>query len=57
MSFGEFLKQRIFGPLDMPDTDFQVTPDNKDRLTQIYQPKGIKPGSFFAAATSAKESK
>ena len=51
MSFGEFLKQRIFGPLDMPDTDFQVTPDNKDRLTQIYQPKGIKPGSFFAAAT------
>ena len=52
MTFGEFLKERIFGPLDMPDTDFQVNEMNKNRLTQIYQPKGIKPGNFFSPSTS-----
>ena len=52
MSFGEFLKERIFEPLDMPDTDFQVNENNKSRLTQIYQPKGIKPGSFFSPSTA-----
>ena len=52
MTFGEFLKQRIFEPLDMPDTDFQVNENNKSRLTQIYQPKGIQPGNFFSPSTS-----
>ena len=36
MSLGEFLKQRIFAPLDMRDTDFQVNEGNKDRLAQMH---------------------
>ena len=35
MSFGEFLEERIFGPLGMEDTGFTV-PDNKlDRFSAI----------------------
>ena len=52
MTFGEFLKERIFVPLDMPDTDFQIKENNKSRLTQIYSPKGTKPGNFFSPATA-----
>lgn len=51
MSFGEFLKQRIFEPLDMPDTDFQVNEGNKDRLTQMYKPEGVQANNFFSPAT------
>ena len=38
MSFGEFLEERIFGPLGMEDTGFTV-PDNKlDRFSANYGP-------------------
>jgi CubicO group peptidase (beta-lactamase class C family) len=36
MPLAEFLKERIFKPLDMKDTAFQVSPKNLDRLAQIY---------------------
>ena len=51
MSFGEFLQQRIFQPLDMPDTDFQVNESNKDRLAQLYKPEGVQANNFFSPAT------
>jgi CubicO group peptidase (beta-lactamase class C family) len=35
-SFGEFLSERIFGPLDMVDTDFWVPPAKRDRLCALY---------------------
>ena len=34
----EFLSERIFGPLGMVDTDFEVPPDKLDRFTSFYQP-------------------
>ncbi|MES2861432.1 MAG: serine hydrolase domain-containing protein [Pseudomonadota bacterium] len=36
-SFGDFLQQRIFGPLGMVDTAFQTRADNQDRLVTFYQ--------------------
>ena len=38
MSLDEFLKARIFGPLDMPDTHFYMDADKADRLTAQYTP-------------------
>lgn len=38
MSLDEFLKERIFGPLDMPDTQFYMDEDKADRLTAQYTP-------------------
>jgi CubicO group peptidase (beta-lactamase class C family) len=38
MSLNEFLKERIFGPLDMPDTQFYMDEDKADRLTAQYTP-------------------
>jgi len=38
MSFGEFLRTRLFEPLGMHDTAFHVTPDKTDRFTSCYQP-------------------
>ncbi|MFK7962891.1 MAG: serine hydrolase domain-containing protein [Burkholderiaceae bacterium] len=35
-SFGEFLKQEIFEPLAMTDTDFYVPSDKAQRLTTLY---------------------
>jgi CubicO group peptidase (beta-lactamase class C family) len=35
--FGEFLRTRIFEPLDMPDTGFSVPASKRDRLAKIYQ--------------------
>ena len=51
MSFGEFLKTRIFDPLDMRDTSFFIDEAKRDRLAQIYSPKGVGSGGFFAQAT------
>ncbi len=45
MSFGEFLRTRLFGPLGMVDTAFWCPPEKIDRFTSCYQPKegrGIK---------------
>ena len=38
--FSVFLKERLFEPLEMRDTDFQVSIENFDRLAQIYSPSG-----------------
>ena len=37
-SFVEFLKERIFEPLQMVDTDFYVQKENHDRVTTHYAP-------------------
>lgn len=37
LGFGEFLKQNIFSPLGMDDTDFYVPADKRNRLVNTYQ--------------------
>ncbi|HZZ90757.1 MAG TPA: serine hydrolase domain-containing protein [Caulobacteraceae bacterium] len=39
MSFGEFLRTRLFEPLGMTDTAFWVPPEKLDRFCSCYQPK------------------
>src|SRR5215475_11288607 len=39
VSFGEFLRTRLFEPLGMKDTAFWVPPDKTERFTSCYQPK------------------
>ena len=56
MSFGSFLRERIFEPLDMADTGFVIQESNMNRLARLYQPKGSQPGNFlYTATTSALE--
>jgi CubicO group peptidase (beta-lactamase class C family) len=38
MSFGEFLRTRLFEPLGMTDTGFYVPPEKLDRFSSCYQP-------------------
>jgi CubicO group peptidase (beta-lactamase class C family) len=38
MSFGEFLRSRLFEPLGMSDTAFWLPPDKIERFTSCYQP-------------------
>lgn len=38
-TFGEFLRTRLFAPLQMNDTAFHVSPDKIDRFASCYQPK------------------
>jgi len=38
--FSDFLQQEIFSPLKMVDTSFVIAPENRDRLTTMYSPKG-----------------
>lgn len=40
-SFDVFLRERIFEPLSMPDTDFWVPPDKVDRFAKVYGPKQV----------------
>lgn len=40
----QFFKQRIFDPLVMPDTAFQVTSDKADRFAHNYGPRQNPPG-------------
>jgi CubicO group peptidase (beta-lactamase class C family) len=40
MSFGEFLRTRLFKPLGMNDTAFHVPPEKLARFASCYQPKG-----------------
>jgi CubicO group peptidase (beta-lactamase class C family) len=46
MSFGEFLRTRLFEPLGMNDTSFYVPPEKIDRFASCYQPgpggRGLK---------------
>ena len=39
--FDQFLKQRIFTPLEMFDTDFFVPVEKHDRLTALYMPNDL----------------
>src|SRR5437667_10683205 len=39
MSFGEFLRTRLFDPLGMSDTAFWVPSDKTERFTSCYQPE------------------
>ena len=39
MSFGEFLRTRLFDPLGMKDTAFYVPPNDIERFTSCYQPE------------------
>jgi CubicO group peptidase (beta-lactamase class C family) len=60
MSFGEFLKKRLFGPLKMDDTSFWVPEDKLDRLSSCYQPKpggGIKVQDDAGKSTYATQPK
>jgi CubicO group peptidase (beta-lactamase class C family) len=54
LPFDDFLKERIFGPLAMTDTDFWVPPEKADRLASLYTP-GTSGGIELAdaAATSS----
>ena len=38
LSFGEFLRTRLFEPLGMTDTAFYCPPEKLDRFTSCYQP-------------------
>ncbi|HXC26575.1 MAG TPA: serine hydrolase domain-containing protein [Stellaceae bacterium] len=40
LSFGEFLRTRLFEPLGMHDTAFHIAPDKVERFTSCYQPEG-----------------
>ena len=40
LSFGEFLKRRIFDPLSMADTSFTAPEDSWPRIAQLYSPSG-----------------
>ncbi|HEX4616711.1 MAG TPA: serine hydrolase domain-containing protein, partial [Stellaceae bacterium] len=44
ISFGEFLRTRLFEPLGMNDTAFWVPSDKSERFTSCYQPEGKGPG-------------
>ena len=44
MSFGEFLRTRLFEPLGMNDTAFYVPSDKTERFTSCYQPETAGPG-------------
>ena len=45
--FGEFLKARLFDPLGMVDTSFTIDEAKRERVAQLYAPKGT-PGDFSA---------
>ena len=45
MRFGEFLEQRIFGPLGMTDTSFVVPKEKLGRFAQMYSPAGTASGT------------
>jgi len=51
--FSEFLNERIFEPLGMPDTSFTIRPDKRDRFAQLYAPKGTPGGLNAFLSTSA----
>jgi CubicO group peptidase (beta-lactamase class C family) len=54
-SLDEFFAQRIFGPLDMPDTGFYAPPQDLDRLAALYA-RGLdgKAGRFNALAEEVR---
>ena len=60
MSFGEFLRTRLFEPLGMNDTAFYVPSDKIERFTSCYQPdmgRGLKLQDDARNSTYAKPPK
>ena len=57
MSFGEFLRTRLFEPLGMVDTAFYTPPEKTERFCSCYQPgdgnKGLKLQDDAAKSTYA----
>jgi CubicO group peptidase (beta-lactamase class C family) len=53
MSFGEFLRTRLFEPLGMNDTAFNCPPEKLDRLTSCYV---AQPGGALALDDDAAQS-
>ena len=53
MSFGEYLRTRLFEPLGMHDTAFHVPADKIERFTSCYQPEG---GGGLKLQDDARES-
>lgn len=49
--FGEFLRERVFGPLGMKDTGFHVPADQIHRLPPLYAPDPTT-GEFHITARS-----
>ena len=50
-TLGDFLKERLFGPLGMVDTAFEVPADRRDRLAAMYgRPDLIEPQMKFSKA-------
>lgn len=55
-SLEEFLQQRIFRPLKMPDTSFGVAPEKHARLAKVYRPgKDGKLAEMPAGSASSPE--
>lgn len=57
MPFDQFLRERIFIPLGMNDTGFQVPADDRDRFAILYTPKGTQADTreAFLTAPQSKE--
>ena len=57
LSFGSFLRERLFDPLGMIDTHFYAPPDKRDRFAQVYTyndsgeltPSELFPGTDYTA--------
>ncbi|HWA61081.1 MAG TPA: serine hydrolase domain-containing protein [Caulobacteraceae bacterium] len=57
LTFGEFLRTRLFQPLGMNDTSFWVEPEKIERFSSCYQPRqggGLKVQDDAQASTYAK---
>ena len=48
ISFGEFLRTRLFEPLGMNDTAFYVPSDKVERFASCYQLEGRRPWAEIA---------
>ncbi len=57
MKLGDFLQQRIFGPLGMVDTGFTVPPDKEGRFAELYSPAGTPsdPAKAFQTPNTSTE--
>ncbi len=53
--FDDFLDERLFGPLEMNDTDFYVPPEKVDRFAQIYtydEEGNLAPAEMFGGGAN-----
>jgi CubicO group peptidase (beta-lactamase class C family) len=55
LSFDQYLRENIFEPLGMVDTDFWVPPEKRDRLAALYgHPKAAKELTLIESPQNAK---